>query len=471
MPTVSKIRLISNKSDVKVLLTIENLEQAIPVYLDIGTHNTIASHWSASITCLYSSEINAWEGRFDRNKERQGVVEIMSIVADNKNLVNNSDVLFVPGVRTWKGGQIAKNAFIQLRADKRQRFDMSLQQTNYDGDNTFAAILIVNNLNISKNQQVPGLLAMPRSESLTHRALANDFASAIQHIQELAPDIKIKGIIDQEKWAHLSRANAPSSLVYAHSIIAADKDNAISVAIQATSRLNSLFTINRDDAPIIAGGLLFKVKGSELTLVNYWSEISPWMGNIVGGMISGENPYQLVEQWEKLNKNPRSQLLISIYRDAIAEKRWDHQIFRLFTLLELVGRDTFGNRKKVVNSLGQRINKNAKPIRYYTTTDAFGKVYKLLQSGLFAGKDELIKSQHNQIARSLEAEVKLWSQIRNVVAHYGVWDPNRLWKKYNQKIEQIGHDEIQRSIREAAKFVVLQELSGHIKIGRGIVLK
>jgi hypothetical protein len=66
-----------------------------------------------------------------------------------------------------------------------------------------------------------------------------------------------------------------------------------------------------------------------------WIEHSGYSGNLIGGVIAGEDVHQLQTSWSGLQANPRAQLWVSLYADAVRDPRWDYQSFRCFNLLVL----------------------------------------------------------------------------------------------------------------------------------------
>ena len=142
-----------------------------------------------------------------------------------------------------------------------------------------------------------------------------------------------------------------------------------------------------------------------------WIEHTGYHGNLLGGVIAGEDVHQLQESWNGLQANPRAQLWVSLYADAVREPRWDYKFFRCFNLLEAIADTVVQPNVVITDEAG-----NPRPLPRgngsFTTRGAQGKVYTLLIQLAGATADD-----------QLWDEVGTWVQVRNDVAHEGAWQP------------------------------------------------
>jgi hypothetical protein len=102
-------------------------------------------------------------------------------------------------------------------------------------------------------------------------------------------------------------------------------------------RLPDMMTLRRDAAArLIAGIVASPNESGRLEIREVWIEHTGYHGNLLGGVIAGEDVHQLQESWNGLQANPRAQLWVSLYADAVRDARWDYKFFRCFNLLEAI---------------------------------------------------------------------------------------------------------------------------------------
>ena len=98
-----------------------------------------------------------------------------------------------------------------------------------------------------------------------------------------------------------------------------------------------LMTLLRGAAARLIGGVVGQqAEPGRYDAHDLWIEHSGYTGNLMGGIISGEDVHGLQGLWSDLRANPRAQLWASLYADAVRDTRWDYQFFRCFNLLEAI---------------------------------------------------------------------------------------------------------------------------------------
>ena len=113
---------------------------------------------------------------------------------------------------------------------------------------------------------------------------------------------------------------------------------------EVIKRVLDLMTLRRGAAARLIGGVVGQqTEPGRYDVRTLWIKHSGYTGNLMGGIISGEDVHGLQASWSGLQANPQAQLWASLYADAVRDTRWDYQFFRCFNLLEAIA-DEADNR-------------------------------------------------------------------------------------------------------------------------------
>jgi hypothetical protein len=285
----------------------------------------------------------------------------------------------------------------------------------------FYVVAVADNLLLTQEQRVPGMTLSPLAP-----VLGDDIRVVLN---ELLQERGFQQPLDQEEWIQRLRWDRPAVLVECL-VKAESPEAAATFSAEVIRRMLDLKTLRRGAAARLIAGVVGQKTGLDSYGVGHvWFEHSGYLGNLVGGPISGEDIHGLQREWTGLQANPRAQLWASLYADAVRDTRWDYQFFRCFTLLEAIADEVVSPKKTITDAAGNpRMLPNSKKDPY-TTKHARGKVYELLMH--MAAQDPKIlllrfvsqpvntKAPEDQ----LWDEIGMWVQIRNDVAHEGAWQP------------------------------------------------
>ena len=154
----------------------------------------------------------------------------------------------------------------------------------------------------------------------------------------------------------------------------------------------------------------------------------------------------LLNQWRGIASDPRSQLWLSLYADALGDERWDYRIFSCFNLLEGIASEVLRARQPVTDEAGNPLLQASG--RPYTTSQARGKGFELMK--LVAGRTNQALQNFavggKTPLRTAWGETAVWVAIRNAVARRGAWEtsagskPSACDQQLEAEIRSLGHD-------------------------------
>jgi hypothetical protein len=229
--------------------------------------------------------------------------------------------------------------------------------------------------------------------------------------------LREQGIITQwlskKTWLAQMQSNRPAVLIKCH--VQADNPGAAKTySREVMKQLLDMMTLRRGAAAnLIAGVVTSRNELGRYQLLDAWIEHSGYGENLLGGFLAGEGVHGLQTSWNGLQSNPRAQLWVSLYADAVRDPRWDYQFFRCFNLLEAMADTAVQPNAAITDEAG-----NPRPFSNgqgnFTTRQAQGKVYMLL-----------LQLNNSAADNQLWEEVGVWVRVRNDVAHEGAWQPPR----------------------------------------------
>jgi hypothetical protein len=131
-------------------------------------------------------------------------------------------------------------------------------------------------------------------------------------------------------------------------------------------------------------------------------------------------PLDLDQTFQTLSRQPQVALWIRLFAPVAGEGRWDVRVLRLCSLLESIADNMLPAKQPVADQEGvQLLGYDGK----LATTDTLrGQLYVLAKDACGAlGLPEVTLVANP--ANSLWEEAGIWADIRNVVAHEGIWRP------------------------------------------------
>jgi hypothetical protein len=174
-----------------------------------------------------------------------------------------------------------------------------------------------------------------------------------------------------------------------------------------------------------------------------WSTLSvsvgggAWQASLVrkllpsGVVLADDDPDEL---WAASAEDPRVTLWLSLFRGLSRDRAWDRRVFRACSLLETIASEVAPSRTRVVDRDGDGLlDREGKAA---TTKQSRGKLHWTVQRSLVAlGLPDVLVAAHP--TRTLWAEVGVWYDIRNAVAHEGYWPTPPLPTRSTERRDEV----------------------------------
>jgi hypothetical protein len=126
------------------------------------------------------------------------------------------------------------------------------------------------------------------------------------------------------------------------------------------------------------------------------------------------------ELWAASEGDPRVSLWFALFRGLSRDRDWDRRMFRACSLLETIGSEVAPRGVPITDRDGRAlVDREGRPA---TTKDTRGRTYWTVQRALVAlDLPDAVVVAH--ASRTLWADVGVWVDVRNAVAHEGYWAP------------------------------------------------
>lgn len=213
--------------------------------------------------------------------------------------------------------------------------------------------------------------------------------------------------------------NQPTVVIYFPIINAANIDIVGELIENESQMLCDLLAVLRDGYPSMYGSLL--LDPSNRTYYKIYDRA--YTGNLVGGLIAGEDQDYIKQCMRNLKNNKLLQLYLSLYNDARNEKHLEIIYFRLWNILETISRSKGfeGNPRVDWNGApgrdwnGNIINNNNRLNIKYSQELVFELIRTVFTS---ASLPENLYS--NNLSQGLIHQlIPIWYRHRNCVVHGG----------------------------------------------------
>jgi hypothetical protein len=397
---------------------------------------------------------------------RPRLLTLTNVTADQEALAIPASLqlfLEVLGQDAWQPGAPAI-----AEAEKRERarealFDVELHAYGASSaDKLFEVVILIENLYLTRLQRVPGVKIGP----LENTGLGFD---VVETLNAVLGQLGYRKSIDPGVWMQQMQQRRPAAVMLLPKVRASDVRSAADHARESAQRLLDLLSLKRGTAPRVLGGwaqsCVAKPEVGDPEESIFWIEGPGYKGNLMGGDISGEEQHSLLAQWNSMAKDRRTELWLSLYRSAMADERWDYNLFRYFNLMEAIASEAIPPKRNIVDPTtgAVRLQVNRKP---YTTDHARGKVYELLRmvaSVTQTSELSFVSTKSDGSHVDLWGEIGVWVDVRNAVAHTGSWEsppgstPTAKQIATEEEIKLRGHD---GTVRSGIGALVLTERQG-----------
>jgi hypothetical protein len=277
--------------------------------------------------------------------------------------------------------------------------------------------------------------------------------------------------MDPNNWVSEYSRRRPAVMAVAASVRAKSGGEAVRYVRNRVQSFLHLLSLLRGAEPQLISAVVEVCDSSGNWVPDLaWIDARPYGGNLLGGFIGGEDQRSILTSWDAIEADAKIQLWVSLYSDSIREQRWDFQWFRLFNLLEAIGLEKYGDTSLVKNFSGNVIQKpdSKNILRNVKTKEARGKVYQIIRdASVLASVAE--SSFCANTGDSLWDVARIWTDVRNAVAHEGGYRENDSVqnttarnKRVNAAFAKQSKEPYLRSLDEAVRHVLRMLIAGKV---------
>lgn len=157
----------------------------------------------------------------------------------------------------------------------------------------------------------------------------------IKLVQDYLAKNNVKQLDNTQEILKNCKHGQPVSIVYFPLIKSDNPEIAGEIMEKEVSILCDLLAVLRDGYPSIFGALLLDKNTGKF----YYKILHPtYKGNLMGGLVSGEDPRYIKKIMDNIKEDIKIQLYLSLYNEARKERRTEFIYFRLWNILEIIAR-------------------------------------------------------------------------------------------------------------------------------------
>lgn len=278
--------------------------------------------------------------------------------------------------------------FIIMERTVEELFKRSLDLSNgANGTKDYQVIVFIENLMMKTNMRINKFSVIANLKELI--SLHKD-----NYVKDFLKDYLGIGANVQ------TSSKTPVTAICYDSIKANDEETVKNYCLEDSGHIIRALSLSRD-----TGGKIFKVVLIDKTSSKFHSYTvndDSYTGNLLGGIISGENVDKIEEYYNGLKNDSMSSFLVNLYKEAHIEKSRDFKYVRLWQILETLAESkNYSNSDDLTNKDGTNILKG-------DGTNMKVKGSTAIVFNLLKNLDDLTYE-----------DVKVWFAFRNAVAHHG----------------------------------------------------
>lgn len=444
---VSRVKEEAELPDFSILVTSVNADLKVQVTPDVNFpppghniaasihgHDDVSSDWYASIN-LTRTEGNLWTGKavdvvHDGWPHLVEVASLIPVDANSGEPLQGKQLmagvafkrsLHLIGDEKFRGSGCSATPDLEyqrLTEIRNERINRTLRADD-GGSKEYRVAFLADGVLNTRSLYIPGIALFPVSESTRGSDVPDIFNSLLA--QSGWPSR-----IDSGKWISEYSQRRPVVMAVAASVKAGSSGSAVQYVRNRVQSFLHLMSLLRGAQPQLISGVAEirdPIKGWKPELA--WIDGALYGGNLIGGFIAGEDQHSILTSWDAIEADEKIKLWLSLYSDSTRELRWDFKWFRLFNLLESIGLERYGDTTLVKNFSGVVIRRPDKNnvLRNVKTKEARGKVYQVVRdASVLASVAE--SSFCANTGDSLWDVARIWTDVRNAVAHEGGYREN-----------------------------------------------
>ncbi|MCQ1954476.1 hypothetical protein [Arthrobacter sp. zg-Y238] len=313
--------------------------------------------------------------------------------------------------------------YADIQKSQYERYGVPLGDPTVPGSSHYRIACIVQGLLLTTQMRLPGIRVFgieARPSGADAEQLVN---SAIAQLGWSAQPL-------QPGWAEAFGRHQPVSVFAFENVFAESIELAMQICTEARDNLLSILSVNRGASgrPVVT--CVEQLQDGETIASKFRFEQSTYRGNLIGGILAGENQSQLVLQQTALNHDPLLKLCLDLFREAQADPSPDARYFRLWSALETLAIGRIEAGRPVTRLDGTPWPGNL------DSSKAAPRVYQLIAGRLFRSTMPIDEQSMVHPAPDLASAVTHWYARRNATAHYGrfmVGDPDQMARNWYRK--------------------------------------
>jgi hypothetical protein len=316
----------SDEIEVRIQISSDWVEAPKEFRIELASHDFISSSWCATIVERMKDGEQLWSGQFTVAGDKPRLLEVTALdFGLGEKIINvtpNQQFHFEPMESgEWATGVDASNELNKRIGERTTFFSQPLIAPGATmSSQSFIAVMVADNVHLTENHYVPGFMILPIRDS----TLGADIAVVLNNV---ISEMGHQCAIDMQGWLTKLRGTNPAAIVYAPNVRAQSPEEAHQHVADLTHQLLDITALRREARPRLLGGVLLDSSGAATRVSGTWVESPGYMGNLLGGFLSGEEPHELVEIWKVTRQDTRIQLWLSMYADALSESRQDYSFF------------------------------------------------------------------------------------------------------------------------------------------------
>jgi hypothetical protein len=266
-----------------------------------------------------------------------------------------------------------------------------------------------------------------------------------------------------------AKRGQPTVVVHFRRLAAPSAERCFNLAEHQAELLSCLLAIQRHSYGSVVGTIIqdLTTGGSRWRI-----RVPNYTGNLLGGILAGENAETLSKRFEKVQRNDSLQLYVKLFREAREEEDAEFAYYRFWTLLEMIARAKNLAGQPLLDWDGQPVmNRHGMPRTIEDAAEPLvgelvRRAYAACRvSGLFLGVG------HTQDM------IPVWYRHRNCISHHGGCRPddqNHCYRTSQQFVAcRSAHlaaivrsnlprgrhaDDMLKALEDAARLVIIVEL-------------
>lgn len=292
----------------------------------------------------------------------------------------------------------------QIRQAQEERYRSGIGDASAPGSLRHRTLIAIEQLLTTRSLRLPSVNIYPiaeRPEALEH----------LQFVNRLLSELGWATQVPADRWRQHVAGSRPRTAIVCDPIWAQNMDEADRIALQIRTDVLAILGLNRGSRGRVIAMVNEQLRSDGTVNHRIRDELGAYQGNLLGGLISGEDQHALLAQFLAVESDPLLRLCVDLYSEAIADSSFDARYFRLWSILE-----TLSTARVSTGELVLLLDGSLWPGEDNTTDRVAPRAYQFIANHLVERIDE---RSFVAPASDLYEAIRAWYARRNATAHYG----------------------------------------------------